>query len=44
MENSHDRRQSPLYKKSEQIFKLTHALIEIIPQDKEFFKKPAQNS
>jgi hypothetical protein len=24
--------------------KLTHALIEIIPQDKEFFKKPAQNS
>ena len=39
MENSHDRRQSPLYKKSEQIFKLTHALIEIIPQDNEFLQE-----
>lgn len=39
MENSNDRRQSPLYKKSEQIFKLTHALIEIIPQDNEFLQE-----
>lgn len=39
MENSHDRRQSPLYKKSEQIFKLTHALIEIIPHDNEFLQE-----
>jgi hypothetical protein len=39
MENSNDRRQSPLYKKSEQIFKLTHALIEIIPHDNEFLQE-----
>ena len=39
MENSNDRRQSPLYNKSEQIFKLTHALIEIIPQDNEFLQE-----
>jgi len=31
--------QSPLYKKAEQIFKLTHALIEIIPEENEFLQE-----
>ena len=34
-----NRKKSPLYKKAEQIFKLTHALIEIIPQDNEFLQE-----
>ena len=34
-----NRRQSPLYKKSEEIFKLTHALIQIIPLENEFLQE-----
>ncbi|MBN8643408.1 MAG: hypothetical protein J0L86_16475 [Flavobacteriales bacterium] len=39
MEGFESKRESPLYKKSEQIFKLTHALIQIIPQDNEFLQE-----
>jgi hypothetical protein len=39
MKNFEDRHQSPIFKKSEQIFKLTHALIEIIPKENEFLQE-----
>ena len=34
-----ERKQTPLYQKAEEIFKLTHALIEIIPKDNEFLQE-----
>lgn len=34
-----NRKQSPLYQKAQEIFKLTHALIEIIPKDNEFLQE-----
>lgn len=34
-----NRRQSPLYKKSEEIFKLTQALIQIVPIENEFLQE-----
>ncbi len=39
MANSDNRNRSPLYKKSEEIFKLTHALIQIVPKDNEFLQE-----
>jgi hypothetical protein len=32
-------RETPIFKKAEQIFKLTHALIEIIPKENEFLQE-----
>jgi len=34
-----ERKKSPLYQKGEEIFKLTHALIEIIPKENEFLQE-----
>lgn len=34
-----NRKHSPLYQKAEEIFKLTHALIEIIPKDNEYLQE-----
>lgn len=39
MANRDNSNRSPLYKKSEEIFKLTHALIQIVPKDNEFLQE-----